>query len=65
MIDISHLESLIEQALAGGKRPLGRLLSMVEDYEEASAEISKRLFSRLGKGYIIGITGPQVQAKAP
>jgi LAO/AO transport system kinase len=64
MVDIDHLESLIEHALTGGKRPIGRLISMVEDYEEASAEISKRLFSRLGNAYVIGITGPPGSGKS-
>ena len=64
MVDIDHLENLIEQALAGGKRPIGRLISMVEDFEEASAEISKRLFTRLGSAYVVGITGPPGSGKS-
>lgn len=64
MFDAETLDKLIDKALSGDKRSIGRLLSVVEDYREAAAEISKRLFLHFGNSYVVGITGPPGAGKS-
>ena len=50
--------ALVDQMDTGAQRPLARLISMVEREDPSVPAIMQRLYSRLGKAYSIGITGP-------
>lgn len=50
-------QSLTERALAGERRAIARLISLVEDGGHQLAEVMSRLYSHTGDAYTIGITG--------
>jgi LAO/AO transport system kinase len=49
---------LLEEALKGSVRALGKLISLIEDQAEESQEILKELYPRTGRARVIGMTGP-------
>lgn len=51
------MEKLLEHALAGDTRSIGRLISLVESESPSSKEIMKKIYPRTGKAQVIGITG--------
>ena len=51
------MEKLLERALAGDTRSIGRLISLVEAEAPSSQEIMKRIYPKTGKAQVIGITG--------
>jgi len=55
---------LVNAMLEGEQRPLSRLISMVENGSEKVPEIMKAIYSRLGKTYSIGVTGPPGAGKS-
>ncbi len=55
---------LIERLLNGEKRAAARAISMVENKDPEAFEMLKKLFSRTGNAYVIGITGPPGAGKS-
>ena len=49
--------SVFEEALAGDRRAIGRLLSLVESPTSESLDIIREIIKRSGKSHIIGVTG--------
>ena len=56
--------ALIEDALAGDRRALARIISRVEDGHENAHEILAALYERGGNGYVIGLTGAPGSGKS-
>ena len=50
-------ESLVERALAGERRSIGRLISLVEDGGSELGSVMRHLYPRTGRAYTIGVTG--------
>ena len=48
---------LLEEALNGSVRALGKLISLIEDQTEESQQILEKIYSRAGKTRVIGLTG--------
>lgn len=51
-----HME-LIERALAGERRALGRLLTLVESGGPQARQALAALYSRTGRAHVVGVTG--------
>ena len=51
------MEKLLNNALNGDPRSIGRLISLVEVDSPSAKEIMKKVYPRTGKAMIIGITG--------
>lgn len=51
------MEKLLERALAGDPRSIGRLISLVEAESPSSKEIMKAIYPKTGRAHVIGITG--------
>lgn len=51
------MEKLLERALAGDVRSIGRLISLVEAESPDSQEIMKAIYPKTGRAQVIGITG--------
>ena len=51
------MNKLLERALAGDTRSIGRLISLVEADSPASKEIMKTVYPKTGGAHVIGITG--------
>jgi LAO/AO transport system kinase len=56
--------SLSERVLAGDVRAMARAISLVEDEASAGAELIRRIYSRTGRAYLVGITGPPGAGKS-
>jgi LAO/AO transport system kinase len=56
--------TLAERVLAGEPRAIARAISLIEDEEPASADLIARIFSRTGRAYLIGVTGPPGAGKS-
>ena len=48
---------LLEGALAGDRRALARLISVIEDRRPSAPDLLAELFPRTGNAYVIGLTG--------
>lgn len=55
---------LIEGARGGQRRSIARLLTLVENDEEAAAKIIAALYAETGRAHIIGVTGPPGSGKS-
>ena len=55
---------LLEEALGGSVRALGKLISLIEDQADESQEILKALYPRTGGARVIGVTGPSGVGKS-
>ncbi len=55
---------MVQELLKGNRRALARAISAVENGGRRSRELHRALFSRMGKGYRIGITGPPGAGKS-
>jgi LAO/AO transport system kinase len=51
------IDSLIERALGGERRAIGRLISLVEDGSGDLSTVMRHLYPRTGRAYTIGVTG--------
>lgn len=51
------MNKLLERALAGDTRSIGRLISLVEADSPTSKEIMKAIYPKTGRAQVIGITG--------
>lgn len=55
---------LAERVLAGDPRAIARAISLVEDEDPAAADLIRAIFSRTGRAYIVGVTGPPGAGKS-
>jgi GTPase len=55
---------LAERVLAGESRAIARAISLVEDDEAAGADLIRAIFSRTGRAYLVGVTGPPGAGKS-
>lgn len=55
---------LVERLLAGDRRALSRVLSLVESRDEAGLEALRLLHPHTGQAHIVGITGPPGAGKS-
>ena len=56
--------TLAERVLAGDPRAIARAISLVEDEQPESADLIRAIFSRTGRAYLIGVTGPPGAGKS-
>jgi LAO/AO transport system kinase len=56
--------TLGERVLAGDPRAIARAISLIEDEDPASADLVRSIFSRTGRAYLIGVTGPPGAGKS-
>jgi len=56
--------SLADGVLAGDPRAIARAISLIEDEHPASADLVRAIFSRTGRAYLIGVTGPPGAGKS-
>jgi LAO/AO transport system kinase len=60
----SPISNLVERLLAGDRRALARVLSMVENDTDTGREAMRLLYPRTGRAHTIGITGPPGSGKS-
>jgi LAO/AO transport system kinase len=58
------MATLAERVLAGDPRAIARAISLIEDEDPASADLIAQIFSRTGRAYLIGVTGPPGAGKS-
>ncbi|MBI2153218.1 MAG: methylmalonyl Co-A mutase-associated GTPase MeaB [Candidatus Rokubacteria bacterium] len=63
MLD-AKTSALIDKMLAGDRLALARLITRVENRAASVAEIMRRVHGRMGRAYILGITGPPGSGKS-
>jgi GTPase len=56
--------TLAERVLAGDPRAMARAISLIEDEDPASGDLVRAIFSRTGRAYLIGVTGPPGAGKS-
>ncbi|HXJ34179.1 MAG TPA: methylmalonyl Co-A mutase-associated GTPase MeaB [Candidatus Eisenbacteria bacterium] len=56
--------SLVDRMLAGDRTALARLMTLVEGRAAAVPAIMARLYARVGKAHVIGVTGPPGAGKS-
>jgi LAO/AO transport system kinase len=56
--------SLAERLLAGDPRAIARAISLIEDEDPSAADLVRAIFSRTGRAYLIGVTGPPGAGKS-
>ncbi len=56
--------SLAERLVAGDPRAIARAISLIEDEDPAAADLVGAIFSRTGRAYLIGVTGPPGAGKS-
>ncbi len=57
-------ETLVEKLLINDRRAVARSISLVESDNDYAAELLKEIYSSVGQGYRIGITGPPGAGKS-
>jgi LAO/AO transport system kinase len=57
-------QPLSERVLSGDPRAIARAISLIEDESEAGADLIRQIFSKTGRAYLIGITGPPGAGKS-
>jgi LAO/AO transport system kinase len=55
---------LAERVLAGDPRAMARAISLIEDESPASTDLIRAIFSRTGRAYLVGVTGPPGAGKS-
>ena len=55
---------LVERLLAGDRRALARLITLVENGSAAVPDIMRRVYPRTGRAYTVGLTGPPGAGKS-
>jgi LAO/AO transport system kinase len=58
------MQPLADRVLAGDARAIARAISLVEDEAPAGAELIRDLYSRTGRAYLVGVTGPPGAGKS-
>ncbi len=56
--------NLQEKLVSGDIRALARLLTLAENNDPEATEVIKKLYSRTGNAYVVGITGPPGAGKS-
>ncbi len=56
--------TIAERVLAGDPRAIARAISLIENEDPASADVVRGIFSRTGRAYLIGVTGPPGAGKS-
>ncbi len=56
--------TLAERVLAGDPRAIARAISLIEDEDPSGADLVRAIFSRTGRAYLIGVTGPPGAGKS-
>jgi GTPase len=56
--------ALADRVLAGEARAVARAISLIEDEEPSGADLVRAIFSRTGRAYLIGVTGPPGAGKS-
>src|SRR5205823_4579736 len=54
---LMNVTEVAQRVLKGDRRAVARAISMVEDGSPGLPELSEALFSRSGRGYVVGLTG--------
>jgi LAO/AO transport system kinase len=57
-------QSLSDRVLEGDPRAIARAISLIENEAAAGAELVRRVFTRTGRAYLIGVTGPPGAGKS-
>jgi LAO/AO transport system kinase len=52
------------RVLAGDPRGVARAISLVEDEDPAAADLIRAIFTRTGRAYLVGVTGPPGAGKS-
>jgi len=55
---------LAEGVLAGDARAVARAISLVENEDAAAADLIRAIFSKTGRAYVVGVTGPPGAGKS-
>jgi len=58
------VDHIVEKVAGGDRRAIARAISLVENEGEASSDLLKKIYTRTGKGYRIGVTGPPGAGKS-
>jgi LAO/AO transport system kinase len=61
---MAMLEELVHSAMAGDKKAVARLITLVENDEKKAREIVRLVHPHTGKAYVVGITGPPGAGKS-
>ena len=61
---MSASSTLAGRVLAGDPRAIARAISLIENEDPASAALVGDIFSRTGRAYLIGVTGPPGAGKS-
>lgn len=56
--------SLLDEALSGSHQAIGRLISLVEDQVPEGYALLRQLHKKIGRAYVVGITGPPGAGKS-
>jgi LAO/AO transport system kinase len=56
--------TLAERVFAGDARAIARAISLIEDESPAGAELVREIYSRTGRAYLVGVTGPPGAGKS-
>lgn len=57
-------DSLLDEALSGSHQAIGRLISLVEDQVPEGYALLRQLHKKIGRAYVVGITGPPGAGKS-
>jgi LAO/AO transport system kinase len=55
---------LSDRVLGGDPRAVARAISLIEDEAPGGAELVRRIFTRTGRAYLVGVTGPPGAGKS-
>jgi LAO/AO transport system kinase len=56
--------ALSDRVLAGDPRAIARAITLIEDESRSGIEILRRVFTRTGRAYLVGVTGPPGAGKS-
>ena len=58
------LAALVDRVLAADPRAIARAISLIENEAPAGADLIRGIFSRTGRAYLVGVTGPPGAGKS-
>jgi LAO/AO transport system kinase len=56
--------ALVERVLSGDARAVARAISLIDDDDPSATELVRGIFSRTGRAYLVGVTGPPGAGKS-